>query len=69
MNGEIELFGVYLSAELSTSIAALLLTFGLQRGLVWLGLLRRVWHRPLFETALFIIVWRLVVAAWALPSP
>lgn len=68
MNGELELFGVYLSAELTTSLAALLLTFGLQQGLVRLGLLRQIWHRPLFEIALFVIVWRGVLAALPLLS-
>lgn len=64
MMGEYELFGVYLNAELTTSMLALGLTYGLHRVLVMLGLHRRVWHRPLFETALFVIVWSLVLAAY-----
>lgn len=66
MMGENELFGVYFNAELGTSMIALALTYGIHRVLVMLGLQRLVWHRPLFETALFIIVWSLVLASYTL---
>ena len=61
MMGENDIFGVYLNAELVTSMIALVLTFGVHRVLVFFGLHRRVWHRPLFETALFIILWSVVM--------
>lgn len=64
MMGENELFGIYFNAELVTSMIALGLTYGIHRVLVLVGLHRVVWHRPLFETALFIIVWSLVLASY-----
>jgi len=62
MMGETELFGVYLNAELITSLLALILTWGLHRLLVWRGLHRHIWHLALFETALFFIAWGAVLA-------
>ena len=64
MMGENELFGIYFNAELVTSMIALGLTYGIHRLLVLVGLHRAVWHRPLFETALFVIVWSLVLASY-----
>lgn len=61
MMGESHLFGVYLNAELVTSLLALVVTYGLHKILSRFGLLRQVWHRPLFETALFIIIWAVVL--------
>ena len=56
-----ELFGVYLNSEFITSIIALILTFALHRIVVLFGLNRRVWHQALFETALFVIIWGVVL--------
>ncbi len=56
-----ELFGVYLNSEFITSIIALILTFALHRIVVLFGLNRRVWHQALFETALFVIIWGIVM--------
>lgn len=61
MMGESEIFGVYLNAELVTSLIALILSFAVHRLIVWRGWYRHVWHRPLFEIALFVILWSLVV--------
>ena len=62
MIGESEIFGVYLNAQLVTSLIALVLTFAVHRVLVFLGFQRHIWHRPLFEIALFIILWGVVLA-------
>lgn len=64
MMGENDLFGVYLNSELVTSMLALVLTYGVHRLLVLLGLHRRVWHRPLFETALFMIIWGAILTVY-----
>lgn len=67
MIGEVEIFGVFLRSELVTSAAALALTFVLEQLLIWSGLYRHLWHQALFEVALFVIVWGLVVklsAVW-----
>lgn len=61
MIGETEVFGIYLSSELVSSMAALALTVVLHRILVHTGLYRRVWHQALFESALFLIVWGAIV--------
>jgi protein AaeX len=63
MMGETELFGVYLNAELMTSMLALIFTWAFHRLLVWLGFHRHIWHLALFETALFFIVWGAVLVA------
>lgn len=60
---EVDVLGVYLKSELVTSMIALALTFVLNRLLVRLGAYRHVWHQPLFEVALFVILWGLVVAS------
>jgi len=62
MMGETELFGLYLNAELITSLLALVLTWVLHRLLVWRGFHRHIWHLALFETALFFIVWGGILA-------
>ena len=61
MIGETEIFGIYLNSELITSLIALILTFAVHRLLVLLGLHRRVWHQALFDTALFVILWAVVL--------
>ena len=66
---EIEIFGVYLNSELVTSLSALILTFLVHRVLVFLKLHRYIWHRPLFETALFIVLWAVVLTFSLHSSP
>ena len=61
MISETELFGIYLNSELITSLIALILTFAVHRLLVLLGLHRHIWHQALFETALFLILWDVVL--------
>jgi hypothetical protein len=62
MIGEIDLYGVFLPPLLVWIGAALPLTAVLRRLLRWLGFYRLVWHRPLFDFALLIIVLGAVVA-------
>ena len=62
MIGEIDLYGVFLPPLLVWIGAALPLTAVLRRLLRWLGFYRFVWHRPLFDFALLIIVLGAVVA-------
>ncbi|EXJ13217.1 DUF1656 domain-containing protein [Imhoffiella purpurea] len=69
MIGEVDVFGVFLRSELVTSTAALILTFGVNRILIRLGAYRHIWHQALFEVALFVILWFLVVelsSSWIL---
>ncbi|MBL6456162.1 DUF1656 domain-containing protein [Belnapia sp. T6] len=69
MIAEIDIFGIFVPALLVWVLIALLL-----KGLVWrlagrLGLPRHVWHPPLFEAALFLLLLGGVVAVahWIAP--
>jgi hypothetical protein len=65
MIGEIDLYGVFIPPLLVWVAAALPLTAVLRRLLRWFGLYRLVWHRPLFDFALLVIVVGAVVAVSA----
>lgn len=56
MIGEIDLFGVFLPPLLVWLGLALLLSTALRAAFYRLGLYRYVWHRPLFDLALLIIL-------------
>ena len=62
MIGEIDLYGVFVPSLLLSVGAALPLTAGLRRLLRWSGFYRLVWHRPLFDLALLVMVLGAVVA-------
>jgi len=62
MTGEIDVYGVFIPPLLLWVVAALPLTAALRRVLRRYGLYRFVWHRPLFDLALLIIVLGFVVA-------
>jgi len=63
MIGEIDIYGVFIPPLLVWVCAELPLTAMLRRLLRWLGVYRLVWHRPLFDFALLVIVLGAVVAA------
>jgi Protein of unknown function (DUF1656) len=65
MIGEIDVYGVFVPSLLVCVAAALPLTAGLRRLLRWSGFYRLVWHRPLFDLALLVIVVGAVVAVFA----
>jgi len=56
MIGEIDVYGVFFPALLGFAIVAALLQHLLQRALEAAGVYRFIWHRPLFDLALFIIL-------------
>ena len=56
MIGEIDLYGVLMPPLLVWLGIALLLSTLLRSGLKRLGLYRFVWHRPLFDLALLVIL-------------
>jgi hypothetical protein len=62
MMGEIDLYGVFVPSLLLSLGAALPLTAWLRRLLRWSGFYRFVWHRPLFDLALLVMVLGAVVA-------
>ena len=53
---EINLFGIYVAPFAVILVAAWIATIGLRRIADHFGLLRYVWHPPLFVGALYVIV-------------
>jgi protein AaeX len=53
---EVDLFGVYVAPISLLMVVAWVVTIGLRRLAVRVGLLRRVWHPALFVFALFVII-------------
>jgi hypothetical protein len=62
MIAEFDIYGVFVPALLVFAILALLLLLALTRLLEAIGFYRFVWHRPLFNLALGIILFAAVVA-------
>ena len=64
---EIDLFGVYLSPMVGYVIAAAVAWLALRYVLRRLGIYRWVWHGPLFNAALFVIILAgLIAGIWHL---
>ena len=59
---DVNLYGVFLPPLLVWAVAALPLAALLRRMLASRGLYRFVWHRPLFDLALLVIVLGVVAA-------
>ncbi|MDR2981080.1 MAG: DUF1656 domain-containing protein [Puniceicoccales bacterium] len=53
---EIDMMGVYLSPMMGWIAVTILLWFGIRAVLRRVGLYRWVWHEPLFNAALFVII-------------
>jgi len=65
---EVDLFGVYVAPISLLMVVAWVVTIGLRRLAVRVGLLRRVWHPALFVFAMFVIILSsLTLAPWVLP--
>lgn len=62
MIAEIDLYGVFISNLLPCVLLAMLLTALLRRLLLLAGAYRFVWHRPLFDLALFVLLLGGIVA-------
>jgi hypothetical protein len=56
MIGDLDIFGVYIPGLMATALAAFVLNLVLRRVLAWAGFYRLVWHRSLFDLALFVIL-------------
>jgi uncharacterized protein DUF1656 len=65
MISEVDVYGMFVSPMLLWVGAALVLSALFRHALGWLGLYRFVWHRPLFDLALLVIVLGGVVAVHA----
>jgi Protein of unknown function (DUF1656) len=65
MISEVNIYGMFVSPMLLWVGAALLLSALVRRALAWSGFYRFVWHRPLFDLALLVILLGGVVAVQA----
>ena len=59
---ELNLNGVFVPATLVWAIAAFFLSSGVARVLSWLDVYRFIWHRALFDLAVFVIIWAAISA-------
>ncbi|MGE7417348.1 DUF1656 domain-containing protein [Methylobacterium tarhaniae] len=66
MTGEFDLYGVFVPSLAAWMLLAFLVSLPLRRLLAWTGFYRLVWHRPLFDLALYVALLGAVVAV-ALP--
>lgn len=63
MIGEISIGGVFVPSLLIWGLVAFVLSFGVRRALAFVDFYRFVWHRALFDTAVYVILLGAVVAA------
>lgn len=62
MIGEIDLYGVFIPSLLAWAIIGFIASLLVRRVLAKLGLYKYVWHRPLFDIALVIVLVGAVVS-------
>ena len=62
MIGEFDIYGVYLPSFLVFATIAFLLQLAVKRMFDACGIYRYVWHRPLFDLAIFVILLGVVTA-------
>jgi hypothetical protein len=70
MIGEIDVYGVFLPILLVWGLLALMITAVLRRVLARIGFYRLVWHRPLVDLSLLVIIMAAVAAIppwWIVP--
>jgi len=65
MIGELDIYGVYVPIFVVVAAVAFLLQILLKRVLDACGLYRFLWHRALFDLAIYVILFSLVTAAAA----
>ncbi len=53
---ELNVYGLFVTPMLVWTVIALAIAAILRHLIAWLGLYRFVWHRPLFDLALLVIV-------------
>lgn len=61
MIGEIDIYGVFLPAVLILMLVSYLLCLVLTRVFARVGLYRFIWHRSIFDLAIYVIVLGIVV--------
>jgi hypothetical protein len=61
MMPELNIYGVFVPALFAWMLVAFLISVPLRRTLAWSGFYRFVWHRPLFDVALYVVLLGIVV--------
>jgi hypothetical protein len=61
MTNDLDLYGVFVPSLFAWAMIAFALSLPLRRILAWSGFYRFVWHRPLFDVALFVVLVGVVV--------
>lgn len=56
MTNELDLYGVYVPGLLVVMLASLVVTSIVRRALAWCGVYAFVWHRGLFDIALYVVL-------------
>ena len=59
---EVDIAGVFLSTLVPTALLSLFLTWLARKLLGRFGAYRHIWHPALFDAALFLILWAVVIA-------
>lgn len=62
MTGELDLYGVFVPSLAAWMLIAFAVSLPLRRLLAWTGFYRVVWHRPLFDLALYVVLLGAVVS-------
>ena len=62
MTGELDIYGVFIPSLAAWMLIAFLVSLPLRRALAATGFYRLVWHRPLFDLALYVILLGCVVS-------
>ncbi|MER2264489.1 DUF1656 domain-containing protein [Methylobacterium oxalidis] len=63
MSGELDICGVFVPSLAAAMLGAFLLCLILRRVLARAGFYRLVWHRPLFDLALYVVLLGCIVSA------
>ena len=56
MRGELDIFGVFIPSLLAWAIVGFVASLFVRRLLAKLGFYKYVWHRPLFDIALLVVL-------------
>lgn len=62
MTPEIDFAGLFISTLVPTALIGFVLTVLVRKLLGRLGAYRQIWHPALFDAALFLILWAIVIA-------
>jgi hypothetical protein len=61
MTGELDIYGVFVPSLAAWMLVAFLISLVARWVLAWTGFYRLVWHRPLFDLALYVVLLGCVV--------